>query len=119
MKLLKDSSYIRFLHILDGLDRINPGRALDSFEEKILNQICLKYVRGEKLLVGELIAFNHVASQATLHGRIKNLVTMGYAQLTQDKKDRRKKTVLPTIKARKYYEKISTCLERAAKANKF
>ncbi len=117
MKLLKNSSYIRFLNALDGLDRINPGRALDSLEEQMLNQICLKFFQGKELLVGDLIQLSQFGSQATLHGRLKNLVAMGYAQLSQDKADGRKKMVLPSTKARKYYEKLSACLEKAVAAN--
>jgi len=115
MKLIKSSSYIRFLQFLDSLDRMNPGKKLDSTEEQILNYVSLGYAQGEELLVGDLIHLDHLGSQATLHGRLKNLVAMSYVQLIEDKNDARKKAVMPTVKARKYYDTLSTCLEKAFK----
>ena len=33
MRAIKPSAYIRFLNYLDSLDRLNPGKKLDSIEE--------------------------------------------------------------------------------------
>ena len=115
MKAIKPTAYIRFLNYLDSLDRINSGKKLDSTEEQLLNRITLANSQGKDLLVGDLISLSELGSQATLHGRIKNLVAMGYVQLIEDKNDARKKAVIPTVKARKYYDTLSTCLEKAFK----
>jgi hypothetical protein len=37
MKAIKPTAYIRFLNCLDALDRMNPGKKLDSTEEQLLN----------------------------------------------------------------------------------
>jgi hypothetical protein len=51
-----------------------------------------------------------------LHGRIKNLVAMGYViKLSEDKANSRKKFVAHSAKAIKHYEHLSTCLEAALK----
>jgi DNA-binding MarR family transcriptional regulator len=115
MKLIKSSSYIRFLACVDGLDRMNLGQSLDSTEEQMLNYLSLKYAQGQETLVGDVIHLDHLGSQATLHGRLKKLVAMGYVVLVEDKSDARKKAVMPTAKARKYYDKLSSCLEQALK----
>jgi hypothetical protein len=94
---------------------MNLGKKLDSTEEQLLNKITLAATQGEDLLVGDLIALSEFGSQATLHGRIKNLVAMGYVKLNEDKSDGRKKFVIPTSKALKHYEQLSTCLEKALK----
>lgn len=88
--------YIRFLNTLDALGRANPGRALDSTEIQLLEHILLAADQGQTLLVGDLIHLSHFGSQATLHGRIKNLVVLGYLKLIADKVDGRKKSVVPT-----------------------
>jgi DNA-binding MarR family transcriptional regulator len=103
MKAIKPTAYIRFLNCLDALDRMNPGKKLDSTEEQLLNQIALAATQGKELLVGDLISHSKLGSQATLHGRIKNLLVMGYVRLNEDKSDGRKKFVKPTAKALKHY----------------
>jgi DNA-binding MarR family transcriptional regulator len=117
MKPIKPSAYIRFLKYLDNLDRINPSKKINIIEEQLLNKITLAASQGEGLLVGDLISLSKLGSQATLHGRIKNLVAMGYVKLNEDKSDGRKKFVTPTAKALKQYEHISVCLERAMRSS--
>jgi len=117
MKPIKPSAYIRFLNQLDSLDRINLGKKLDLTEEQLLNHIILKTSQGKELLVGDLISLSELGSQATLHGRIKSLVVMGFVKLDQDSSDGRRKLVIPTLKAIKHYEQLSTCLEKALKSS--
>ena len=111
----KASPYLRFLNLLDAIDRINPGKKLDSIEESLLNKIILASVAKQSILVGDLISLSDLGSQATLHGRVKNLSAMGYIKMAANE-DGRKKEVLPTKIALKRYEDISKCLEKAAKA---
>jgi hypothetical protein len=115
MATAKSSSYIRFLNLLDALDRINPGKKLDSIEESLLDKIVNCAHSKESILVGNLISLAELGSQATLHGRLKNLSTMSYIKMASNT-DRRKKEVLPTKLALKRYEEISKCLEKAAKS---
>jgi hypothetical protein len=115
MATAKSPSYIRFLNLLDALDRINPGKQVDAIEEGLLDKI-VKYADAkESVLVGDLISLSELGSQATLHGRLKNLSAMGYIKMVSNT-DGRKKEVLPTKLAIKRYEEISKCLEKAAKS---
>ena len=115
MSTNKPSPYLRFLNLLDAIDRINPGKKLDFIEESLLNKIVLASVAKQSVLVGDLISLSDLGSQATLHGRVKNLSAMGYIKMAANE-DGRKKEVLPTKIALKRYEDISKCLEKAAKA---
>ncbi len=115
MSTNKPSPYLRFLNLLDAIDRINPGKKLDFIEESLLNKIVLASVANQSVLVGDLISLSDLGSQATLHGRVKNLSAMGYIKMAANE-DGRKKQVLPTKMALKRYEDISKCLEKAAKA---
>jgi len=116
MPSTKPSSYLRFLNLIDVLDRINPGKKLDNIEERLLDKIVLCSQAKQSILVGDLISLDTLGSQATLHGRLKNLSAMGYIKMASNE-DGRKKEVLPTKMALKRYEEISKCLERAAKAS--
>jgi len=115
MSSIKPSPYIKFLNLLDALDRINPGKKLDSIEESLLNKVVACAHANQSILVGDLISIADLGSQATLHGRLKNLSAMGYIKMVANT-DGRKKEVLPTKIALKRYEEISKCLEKATKA---
>lgn len=112
---LKSPAYIRFLNLIDVLDRINPGKKLDATEESLLDKIVLSAHQGEIVLVGDLISLSELGSQATLHGRLKNLRAMGLIDMTAEE-DGRKKHVVPTKLAIKRYEELSKCLEKAVRA---
>ena len=112
---LKSPAYIRFLNLIDVLDRINPGKKLDATEESLLNKIVLSAHQNEIVLVGDLISLSEFGSQATLHGRLKNLRAMGLIDMAAEE-DGRKKHVLPTKLAMKRYEELSKCLEKAVRA---
>jgi DNA-binding MarR family transcriptional regulator len=115
MSIIKPSCYIRFLNLIDALDRMNPGKKLDSIEESLLDKIILSFYAKQSILVGDLISISEIGSQATLHGRLKNLSAMGYIKMVVNK-DGRKKEVEPTKIAIKRYEELSKFLEKAAKA---
>ena len=55
MSTVKSACYIRFLNLIDVLDRINPGKKLDSTEEKLLDKIILSFHAKQAVLVGDLI----------------------------------------------------------------
>jgi DNA-binding MarR family transcriptional regulator len=110
------TSYLRFLNLMDALDRINPGKKLDCIEESLLDKIVLASYTKDSVLVGDLISLFELGSQATLHGRLKNLSAMGYIKMATNV-DGRKKEVVPTKMALKRYEEMSKCLEKAAKAS--
>jgi hypothetical protein len=107
------TSFIRFLNLIDSLDRMNPGRKLDELERELVEHILRCTSEGQVLLVGDLLQLNKLGSQATIHGRVKNLSALGYINLVTDKGDGRRKFVTPTKMAFKYSEFMSKCLERA------
>ena len=112
----KSNSYLRFLDLIDILERINPGKQLDSVEKALLDIVVLNFHNNESLMVGDLISLNRLGSQATLHGRLKNLSAMGYIKMAANT-DGRKKQVMPTKLALKRYDEMSRCLEKAVKTN--
>jgi inorganic pyrophosphatase len=114
MSTEKPSAYLRFLNLIDALDRINPGKKLDAIEKSLLDRIVSAAHAKQAILVGDLISLSELGSQATLHGRLKNLTAMGYIKMASNDDGRKK--VLPTKLALKRYEDISKCLEKALKS---
>lgn len=116
MSTAKSSCYIRFLNLIDALDRMNPRKKLDSVEESLLDKIILSFHENQSILVGDLISMSDLGSQATLHGRLKNLSALGYIKMAANQ-DGRKKEVVPSKMALKRYEELSKCLEKAVKVS--
>ena len=107
------NSYIRFLNCVNALE-VKAGEVkIDSMEEQLLNAVMMGYSNGQVILVGDLLVLGNIGSQATLHGRLKNLVSAGYVKLVVDSVDSRKKRVLPTKLAIRYYEKLSQLVTKA------
>jgi DNA-binding MarR family transcriptional regulator len=113
MKLSEPSSYIRFLACLNHLDRVGSKKSLDSIEKQLLNRITLAALKDDSLLVGDLIGLRELGATATIHGRVKNLVAMGYIKLTVDKADERRKLATPTAKGMQYYDELAARLKKA------
>jgi len=114
MSKINHSSYIRFLNTVNAMDATRAGKKLDAIEEQLLDKIMLSFSQDTEVLVGDLLILSQIGSQATLHGRVKNLATKGYIKLAVDSVDNRKKKVIPTKLTLKHYEKLSKLLERAA-----
>ncbi len=64
------------------------------------------------VFVSDLLGLRALGSQATLHGRVKNLRYLGYIDLITQVDARRKRVVL-TNQAHKRFEMLSDCMERA------
>lgn len=111
-----NNAYIRFLNLMSALDRVNPYRCLDHIELVLLTHILRPPNRDNPLLIGDLLELKRLGSQATLRGRIQNLVALEYIQLITDKKDHRKKIIVPTKLGHQYVEFMSECLEKAMRS---
>uniref|UniRef100_B1XSY9 Uncharacterized protein n=1 Tax=Polynucleobacter necessarius subsp. necessarius (strain STIR1) TaxID=452638 RepID=B1XSY9_POLNS len=80
MSTTKTSPYIKFLNLIDAIDRINPGKKLDCIEESLLDKIVAFAHAKQAILVGDLISITCLGSQATLHGRLKKPQRFGLHQ---------------------------------------
>ena len=102
--------YLRFFNAVDNLQRSNPAGKLDFLEIQLLEYILQRTNNQSTVLIGDLLKLTLLGSQATLHGRIKNLVANGFLKLTVDQRDCRKKKVHPTKLAFKYIDFMSKCM---------
>ena len=110
-----EPSYVKFLRHLNSQKEFMSDNRLNLSEVQLINYIALATSQGENMLVGDLISVNYLGSQATLHGRLKSLVTKSYVKLIVDKVDNRRKGIFLTDKAKKYYKTLSTFLERSVR----
>jgi len=108
-----ENSYLRFLNCIKTLE---SKTGLDAIQKQLLDVVMVAYSQKEEVLVGDLLALSHICSQATLHGRVKQLEQGGYIRLVTDTVDGRKKKVIPTRLALKHYEKLANLLGKAVSA---
>jgi DNA-binding MarR family transcriptional regulator len=109
---MTNKSYFRFLQLVNLIEDIKPRIALDKIEILLLDHIALALSQNTDLLVKDLICLSEIGSLATIHNRLKSLVVLGYIRLINDDDDNRKKHVVLTAKAHKYYENLSRLIDK-------
>jgi DNA-binding MarR family transcriptional regulator len=107
-----NQSYFRFLELFNLIADIKPRINLDKVEILLLDHIALALSQNTDLFVKDLITLSTIGSLATLHSRLKSLVVRGYIRLITDDDDNRKKHVVLTVKAQKYYENLSRLIDQ-------
>jgi DNA-binding MarR family transcriptional regulator len=102
------SKYFKYLAILE---KSNRQLDLNNTDVLILNAIAKANDARSILYVKDLLSLKEVASQATIHGRLKHLVDSKLITLKSNKADGRLKEVVLTKLARKRYEILSKAIE--------
>lgn len=102
------SKYFKYLAILE---KSNRQLDLNNTDVLILNAIAKANDARSILYVKDLLSLKEVASQATIHGRLKHLVHSKLITLKSNKADGRLKEVVLTKLARKRYEILSKAIE--------
>lgn len=109
------NSYLRFFRLMSAIE--NPAfPTLDDTSRKILEIVSSEaFLSKRYLTVKELIEMTAIGSKANLHTRLHGLVEAGYLKLVPQA-DARFKDIVPTSKAKKYFELLSKTLEKSLKA---
>ncbi|QWD89986.1 hypothetical protein [Polynucleobacter sp. MWH-Braz-FAM2G] len=106
-------AYLRFVQLAESFDQMNLSSKLDHVERELLDRLITAYYNNEFPLMGDLTALKTIASQATLHARIKSLIAKGFIDLVADDDDSRKKHLVPTNLALMFYQNLSDALVKA------
>jgi hypothetical protein len=106
-------SYIHFLSHRQAMEREGALEKLPYIEEHLLNRVILANSLGKEILVGDLLKLHNLGSQATIHSRLKSLASQGYVEQQLDALDGRKKKLIPTKLALRYFDKLSMLIEKA------
>lgn len=105
-------SYIRYL---SELVAINEKYKLTNNERLLLDIVALAEDKNKITYVKDLILLSHIATQATLHSVVANLVSKKYVRLKTAQEDGRYREVHLTALAFKRYEELSKAMEKAVK----
>ena len=102
------SKYFKYLAILE---KSNRQLDLNNTDVLILNAIAKANDARSILYVKDLLSLKEVASQATIHGRLKHLVDSKLITLKSNNADGRLKEVALTKLAHKRYEILSKAIK--------
>jgi DNA-binding MarR family transcriptional regulator len=107
-------AYIRFLTLAQKITDPMGAADLDLTAMRLLDQIVISEGRGELLTVTEAMCLSSIASPATLHRKVDELLKTGYIQLTHKGDNRRTKYLNPTKRAVDHYKKLGIVLIKAS-----
>jgi DNA-binding MarR family transcriptional regulator len=106
-------AYLRFMQLAESFDYMSLSSKLDHVERELLDKLILAYYNREFPLMGDLTSLKSIASQATLHSRVKSLIAKGFIDIVADDDDSRKKHLVPTKLALMLYQNLSDALVKA------
>ena len=106
------NTYLRFFRLMSAIN--NPAfPTLDDTSRKILEIVASEaFLSHRYLTVKQLIEMDYLGSKANLHNRLHGLVENGYVKLVPQS-DARFKDIIPTAKAKKYFEALSRALKKS------
>jgi len=102
------NSYLKFLEATSKLEINIPPNS------KRVLKVILKRGDGEPCRVQDIISMQEIASQATLHKALKELISDGYLMLKADPHDGRARHIQVTKKTNDLVQKVSKLLEKSA-----
>jgi DNA-binding MarR family transcriptional regulator len=108
---MKDA-FIRFLNLKNAL-KVDPAD-LDLTALRLL-EICEMHSHtGQRLTVTQAMCLTQVASPATIHRKLTDLLEAGYLSFEYDGKNRRTKYLTPTSKSHDYFTKLGSVLKQSS-----
>ena len=105
------NSYLRFL---EATSKLEINMAPNS--RRILEEL-LKKGNVQPYRVQDIISMHEIASQATLHKALKELINDGYLRLKASPQDARVKYVQLTKKTNDLVQKISRLIEKSVSSD--
>jgi len=108
------SVYLRFLalaHALDeGCERVSK---LDETAKRLLEVISLRHSEGKAMTVTEAMSLKSIASQATIHRKLDDLLELGLIEQLYEGKNRRTKYLVPTKLTDDYFVKVGKAMKES------
>lgn len=106
-KIKEMTNLNRYLELLTALDKSNKRLGLNGMDVLLLNVIAKASIEGRILNVKDLLTLRDIASQATIHSRLKKLIDKNLVTLKANRGDGRLKEVVLTKLAQSRYELLS------------
>lgn len=103
------NAYLRFLRLLEAAD----APSVDLTAQKLLEVFALKHHEGKPSTVTEAMELSAIASPATIHRKITDLLDAELISLEHQGANRRTKYIHPTKKADQQFVKLAKFMSLA------
>lgn len=107
------STFIRFLHLKEVLSGHQIDAEIDLTAQKLLEVLSLSHAQNKALSVTDAMQLQSIASPATLHRKLSNLLEMGYIEFVFDGTNRRTKYIHPTAKTNAYFDALGQVMQQS------
>lgn len=107
------STFIRFLHLKEILSGHQVEVEIDLTAQKLLEVVSLHHAHNKPLTVTDAMQIQGIASPATLHRKLADLLKHGYVQLAHQGDNRRTKYIHPTAKTDAYFDALGQVLQQS------
>jgi len=106
--------YMRFLRIARAVEiESTTVTNIDSTALLLLNEIAVQHHDGKNITVTESMLLSNIASPATIHRKLTELLEAGLIEQVFEGKNRRTKYLVPTKEADSYFAKMSKAITNA------
>lgn len=109
------NAYIRFVNLMRAISVLPSGITLDAQEERLLQELAVRWDRRERVPVHEAIALLPDGSASTGRRRLKTLVAKGLIALEENPQDGRVKDVVATRSGRDYIARLGQLMQQAVR----
>ena len=103
-------AYMRLLNLMQQDLQLD----VDTKAQKLLELIAVAHERGEAMTVNQAMSHQEIASAATLHRKITQLLDAGLIVCTFQGRNRRSKYLVPSAKAQSHFEKMGQLIVEIA-----
>ena len=111
--MTNSSTYIRFINLTHAVTSEFEGVGIDLLSLRLLEAIAIAHSEGTALTVTDAMALNAIASPATMHRKLTNLLDAKLIEQVFEGKNRRTKYLVPTQMAHEYFESIGQAMNQA------
>lgn len=110
--------YLRFLNLTHAMREDLISYEIDLIALRLLEMIAINHANKAPLTVTQAMAFNLIASPATLHRKLIHLIEAGLIEQSFAEKNRRTKYLIPTKITADYFERLGNALALSLKPQK-
>ena len=105
---------MRFLRIARAVEIESTAVTnIDSSALLLLNEIAVQHLDGKNITVTQAMLLTNIASPATIHRKLNELIEAGLIEQVFQGKNRRTKYLVPTKEADSYFAKMSKAITSA------
>lgn len=108
--MTNSTAYIRFINLTHAVNCEFESAGIDLLSLRLLEAIAIAHSEGTVLTVTDAMALSAIASPATMHRKLTNLLDAKLIEQLFEGKNRRTKYLIPTAQASKYFEQLGKAL---------